>query len=54
MSTPTSINEEYDIVIAGGESSQSSTSQSFLPAFILLTALTSECDRWHGCVRRCW
>lgn len=54
MSTPTSINEEYDIVIAGGESSESSTSQSFLPAFILLTAWTSECDRWHGCVRRCW
>ena len=54
MSTPTSINEEYDIVIAGGEPSKSSTSQSFLPAFILLTTWASECDRRHCCVRRCW
>ena len=48
MSTPTAINEEYDVVIAGDEPSESLTSQSsFLPDFILLTTWASECDRRH-------
>ena len=46
MSTPTAINEEYDIVIAGGE--PLSASQSFL----LLTACAFNCNRGHSCVRR--
>ena len=47
MSSPTVINEEYDIVIAGGEPT------TFSPTFFLLTAFTSDYDRRHGSVRRC-
>jgi hypothetical protein len=36
MSTPTAITEEYDIVIAGGEPSESSTFQSSYPSSFCL------------------
>ena len=46
MSTPTMINEEYDIVIAGGEHHDPTLS-------VLSSANNIDFDRRHGCVRCC-
>ena len=50
MSTPTVINEEYDIVIAGGKTSSTSNLLICLP---LVKCMDVYYDRRHGCVCRC-